>query len=188
MFSSCYVNCWWLCAGQCEWAYICHLECKSHAVKMGYFFLTLNLWNLTIFFCRKQTLVRHLVRGVEILLYKNIPFKLDVRKADPYGKYLCIWSQQHISITMLNIYAPNNDSQDFLGGLLTSYRLPALILKSWVISIENLNNILDRHSTEPPILCANLEQFNHIKEIWDIYDIYGGYSSLQTIFILLSHL
>ena len=80
-----------------------HLDVKEHE-KLG------KIWGGQIFFSSFNTGSR----GVCILTNKHFPFILEKVERDPGGRFILVKGKVHSDdITLVNIYAPNDDDVNF---------------------------------------------------------------------------
>lgn len=65
---------------------------------------------------------KHNKRGVAILIHKNLPFIYKSQQDDPEGRYILISGTIYgHQITILNVYAPNEDRPQFMIDMITLY-------------------------------------------------------------------
>lgn len=77
-------------------------------------------WVGQIFFSSCKTNTRK--RGTIILINKHFPFILEHQVSDPDGRYILITGTVHEqSLTIINIYAPNEDSPKFISKIILMF-------------------------------------------------------------------
>uniref|UniRef100_A0A8C7XGJ8 Reverse transcriptase domain-containing protein n=1 Tax=Oryzias sinensis TaxID=183150 RepID=A0A8C7XGJ8_9TELE len=90
-------------------------------------------------------------RGVAVLIHKSVPFSVTEVISDPNGRYIIVSGRIcGKSLTLVNVYGPNFDSEDFFKKLFLS--IPNLNNSQLVMGGDFnccLNPTLDRSSSKP---------------------------------------
>lgn len=111
-------------------------------------------------------------RGTAILIKKNVPFITTKIIPDPQGRYIIITGKLYNHLmTLVNIYAPNMDDEQFITSLIT--KLPDMDTHQLIIGGDFnfvLNTDLDRSSRNPTNLSKSAKTIQKFMEKYKIID------------------
>ncbi len=127
-------------------------------------------------------------RGVEILISKNLPFKLEISANDKYGRYVMIkGSVQGHGISLMNVYCPPAHPTDFLTKIFLEFS--AMNSENSIVGGDFnciLNPIMDRFPQKISPLSPQAKSLNAVCRDLGFVDVWRFFHPLSKEFTYFS--